>query len=107
MRDRAAALSLVRGRIILVAVFCAAAFSIVAARLIDVMVVGGGPLPGAIAAAAHPMRVDLVDRNGTLIARDLPVGDLYAMPAAFWDIAEAARQLAQAAGTNESRLKAA
>ena len=89
------------------AVFCVAAFSIVAARLVDVMVFGSESRPVAGAAAAHPMRADLVDRNGILIARDLPVSDLYAMPATFWDTAEAARELAGATGANEFRLRAA
>jgi len=107
MRDRVAALSLVRGRIVLAAIFCAAAFSIVAARLVDVMVFDEGTAPSSVATAAHLLRADLVDRNGTLIARDLPVSDLYARPAAFWDTADAARELAQATGANESRLRTA
>ena len=30
-------------------------------------------------------RADLTDRNGELLARDLPVKDLYARPHVFWD----------------------
>lgn len=99
--------SLVRSRIAVAAAFCAAAFSIVAARLVDVMVFGAAPARAYVAAASQPMRADLVDRNGVLIARDLPVSDLYATPAAFWDIAESARELAKATGANEAHLKAA
>jgi cell division protein FtsI (penicillin-binding protein 3) len=40
------------------------------------------------------------------IARDLPVSDLYAAPAVFWDTKEAARDLAKATGASEERLNA-
>src|SRR5262245_27505998 len=96
MAKRPVAPSLVRSRIALAPCCCGAAFSLIAVRLIDVMVLGGGGGRGSYAVTAvHPMRADLVDRNGALIARDLPVSDLYAMPANFWDIEEAARDLAQ------------
>src|SRR5258705_2033714 len=107
MKPRPVAPSLVRSRIALAALFCATAFSIVAARLVDVMVFGAGPRAAGAASIAHPMRADLVDRNGVLIARDLPVSDLYAMPAALWDTDEAAHELAAATGTDEAHLKAA
>ncbi|MGQ0741028.1 MAG: peptidoglycan D,D-transpeptidase FtsI family protein [Alphaproteobacteria bacterium] len=94
----------VRGRIALVAVFSAFAFALIGARLVDVAVFGAGG-----AASPHGMRVlaqraDLVDRNGVLIARDLPVHDLYARPAEFVDAGAAARALAAATGTDERRL---
>ena len=107
MTGRPVAPSLVRSRIALAAIFCAACFSIIAARLVDVMVFGAAPSSLYVAATAHPMRADLVDRNGVLIARDLPVSDLYAMPATFWDTGEAARELAQVTGADEARLKSA
>ena len=40
-------------------------------------------------------RADLTDRNGELLARDLPVKDLYARPHVFWDKAQAAHDLAR------------
>jgi len=108
MHKRPVAPSLVRSRIVLAAAFCAAAFSIVSVRLVDVMVFGAGSAPAANAAAtAQPMRADLVDRNGALIARDLPVSDLYATPQAFWDTDEAARELSKVTGADETRLKTA
>jgi cell division protein FtsI (penicillin-binding protein 3) len=96
---------LVRSRIALAAAFSAAAFSVVAARLFEVMVFGAGLATADLAPTAQPMRADLVDRNGVLIARDLPVSDLYASPAAFWDTEEAARELASVTGSDEKRLK--
>ena len=105
-RRLAAATGLVRSRIALAAVFAAAGFSIVGARLVDVMVFGAGPAVTAGASAdSETIRADLVDRNGDLIARDLPVSDLYASPAVFWDTNEAAHGLAAATGADEARLK--
>jgi cell division protein FtsI (penicillin-binding protein 3) len=101
------AVTLVRSRIVLAAVFCAAAFSVVAARLFEVMVLGAGLATADLTPLAHPMRADLVDRNGVLIARDLPVSDLYASPAALWDTDEAARELASATGADGVRLSQA
>ena len=51
-------------------------------------------------------RADLTDRNGELLARDLPVKDLYARPHVFWDKEQAARGLAAATGADEARLDA-
>ena len=107
MQAKPAAQNIVRGRIVVAAAFCAFAFATVAARLIDVMVFSGAQGPGIAARDNHPMRADLVDRNGTLIARDLPVSDLYASPKNFWDTGEAARELAAATGADEERLKKA
>jgi cell division protein FtsI (penicillin-binding protein 3) len=85
--------------------FCAAGFSVIAARLAEVMVFGVGATSGAVVSqTAHPMRADLLDRNGVLIARDLPVSDLYASPGTFWDTNEAAHALAEVTGADESRL---
>ena len=107
MDKRAAATGLVRSRIALAALFFAVGFSVIAARLVDVMVFGADTVTAAATPAAHAMRADLVDRNGVLIARDLPVSDLYASPANFWDTKEAARELAQITGANEAHLKEA
>jgi cell division protein FtsI (penicillin-binding protein 3) len=106
MVKRPAASLLVRNRIAFAALFSAACFSIVVARLIDVMVFGSTSA-ATVATLAHPMRADLVDRNGVLIARDLPVSDLYATPSAFWDTNEAADELAAATGAEVRHLKEA
>jgi cell division protein FtsI (penicillin-binding protein 3) len=99
--------NVLRGRIAIAALISTVAFSVVTARLLDVMVFGTGPVRAAPAVVAVPKRADLVDRNGLLIARDLPVSDLYASPAAFWDSDDAAHQLAITTGADEQRLRAA
>jgi len=98
--------AIVRSRIRLSVALCAFAFGVIVFRLLEVMVFGAGlPASAGVAPPVQPMRADLVDRNGVLIARDLPVSDLYAAPAAFWDTDEAARELAKATGADEARLK--
>jgi cell division protein FtsI (penicillin-binding protein 3) len=91
-------------RIVIGAVFSVAAFVLVGIRLVHVTLLSGD---GAGASFAHPVtaRADLTDRNGELLARDLPVKDLYARPHAFWDKDEAARDLAAATGADVNRLR--
>lgn len=89
-------------RIVIGAVICVAAFALVGLRLVHVTLLTS--LEGGHAPAALTARADLVDRNDELLARDLPVKDLYARPDVFWDKAEAARGLADATGASEGRL---
>ncbi len=89
-------------RIIIGAVLSIAAFALVGIRLVHVTLLKS--IDGVRAAEQVVARADLVDRNGELLARDLPVKDLYARPKVFWDKAEAARGLAQATGASEERL---
>ena len=107
MGARPQAVSLVRRRIALTAIFCAFAFAIIGVRLVDVMVLGtrATAMAAQIAPSVHQKRADFVDRNGVLIARDLPVADLYATPAAFWDADEAAHALSVAIGASEAHLR--
>ena len=89
-------------RIIIGAVICVAAFALVGIRLVHVTLLKS--LDPAHAATAVVARADLTDRNGELLARDLPVKDLYARPAVFWDKPEAARELSAATGADAGRL---
>ena len=89
-------------RIIIGAVLCTAAFALVGIRLVHVTLLKS--LDGVRAATTVEARADLTDRNGELLARDLPVKDLYARPSVFWDKPEAARELAQATGADKGRL---
>jgi cell division protein FtsI (penicillin-binding protein 3) len=89
-------------RIIIGAVLCIAAFALVGIRLVHVTLLKS--LDGVRPVQQVVARADLVDRNGELLARDLPVKDLYARPQVFWDKAEAARNLAAATGADQGRL---
>ena len=90
-------------RIVIGAGFCVAAFVLVVLRLIHVTLLGGGA-DNSVIEQAVVARADLTDRNGELLARDLPVKDLYARPHVFWDKAQAAHDLALATGADEHRL---
>jgi len=82
-----------------------AAFALVGVRLVHVTLLK--PLDSGRVPVAAAARADLTDRNGELLARDLPVEDLYARPNVFWDKREAARGLALATASDERRLLAA
>ena len=89
-------------RIVIGAGLCVVAFALVGLRLVHVTLLQSWDTGRAATAIAA--RADLTDRNGELLARDLPVKDLYARPAVFWDKAEAARGLSAATGASEARL---
>lgn len=88
-------------RIVIGAAFCVAAFLLVGFQLVDVTLLHGHGHAG-FADRVLAARADLTDRNGELLARDLPVKDLYARPHVFWDKDEAAHDLAAATGAEES-----
>jgi cell division protein FtsI (penicillin-binding protein 3) len=99
--------STIQRRIIIAAGFCVTAFALVGLRLVDVGILKGGAT-GASSAAIDQVpvtRADLLDRNGLVLARDLPVGDLYARPHALEDREEAARLLGTTTGVGAARLE--
>ncbi|HTQ14338.1 MAG TPA: penicillin-binding protein 2 [Rhizomicrobium sp.] len=93
-------------RMVLAAGFCVAAFSLICVKLVDVAVLKSPANRAAVTAIDKPVivRADIVDRNGELLARSIPVDDLYAMPHAFDDKAEAAREIAGALGLDAAKL---
>jgi len=83
---------MIQRRIVISAGLLVMAFALIGIRLVDVMVLKGRVTGVAeIADKPLPARADLLDRNGQLLARDLPVADLYAQPAAFEDRGERTR----------------
>jgi cell division protein FtsI (penicillin-binding protein 3) len=90
-------------RIVIGAVIAVAAFSLVGLRLVDVTLLGRHDNRPYRAHTITP-RADLIDRNGELLARDLPVKDLYAQPRYFWNKTQAADALARATGGDARRL---
>jgi cell division protein FtsI (penicillin-binding protein 3) len=93
-------------RIVIAAGFCVIAFSLVGVRLFDVAVLKGAVTGAAIVTAEKPIliRADITDRNGQLLARDLPVADLYVTPKDLDDKAAAARDLGDALGLDPAGL---
>ncbi|MDE2134339.1 MAG: penicillin-binding protein 2 [Alphaproteobacteria bacterium] len=91
-------------RIVIGAVICVAAFALVGVRLIDVTLFISNVAAGKQSAVSATSRGDIVDRNGELMARELPADDLYARPHMFADKRLAAHELATATGTEERRL---
>ncbi len=91
-------------RIVVGALFCAMAFALVGVRLVDVTLLRGAAGGRGVADRTPQIRADLVDRRGELLARDLPVEDLYARPHNFVDRTAAAHELAAATGADERRL---
>ena len=76
-------------RIVIGAGFCIVAFALIGLRLVHVTVMSG-PVTAGFSDHEEIARADLTDRNGELLARDLPVKDLYARPHVFWDKDQAA-----------------
>ena len=92
-------------RIVIGAALCVGAFALVGVRLIDVTLFRSDIAGIAANVSVAAARSDLIDRNGELLARDLPVMDLYARPRALDDKDEAAHALAHATGADYGRLK--
>lgn len=89
-------------RIVIGAALCVAAFVVVGIQLVKVTLFRAPPPTGLEHVAIA--RSDIVDRNGELLARDLPVTDLYALVDALDDKEEAAHDLAAATGASYDRL---
>ncbi|MBT6204046.1 MAG: penicillin-binding protein 2 [Rhodospirillaceae bacterium] len=84
-----------RARMVVLAMCFLAAFVVVGGRLIEVMAVPGSLETAMVdASAAAPLgRADVVDRNGVLLATNLPTASLYAEPRRILDAAETALAL--------------
>src|SRR5271166_5235099 len=97
---------MIRRRVVIAAGLSIMAFALIGLRLVDVMVLKRqtAGAPAALVDLSPSRRGDLLDRNGILLARDLPTEDLYARPASLRNHAHAARDLALATGVDLRRL---
>ncbi|MBX7198184.1 MAG: penicillin-binding protein 2 [Rhodospirillaceae bacterium] len=85
-----------RMRLVVTAGLVAVAFSLVGVRLVDLMVLGDGPsvMTRVREPGRSPMaRADIVDRNGVIIATNLPTVNLFADAVAVPDAKIAAAKL--------------
>ncbi len=85
-----------RMRLVVTAGLVAVAFSLIAGRLVELMVLGDGPseITRAREPGSSPMaRADIVDRNGVIIATNLPTVNLFADSQAVPDAKIAAAKL--------------
>jgi cell division protein FtsI (penicillin-binding protein 3) len=92
-----AALETCRTRLVATAALFAVVFMVVALRLVDVVVFSGGVAELHVArtrpGAPSPVRADILDRNGKLLATTLDSPSLYADPRQIIDAREATRAI--------------
>lgn len=94
--------TLLQRRIVIGALLCVGAFALVGIRLVHVTLLKSPTQD--VETVTYLSRADLTDRNGVLLARDLPVKDLYVRPQLFSNKAQAAHDLARATDTDDRRL---
>ncbi|MGC8534264.1 MAG: peptidoglycan D,D-transpeptidase FtsI family protein [Rhizomicrobium sp.] len=102
--DVSAPPTIIQRRIAIAALICVMAFAVIGFRLFDIMVLSRGYVRHRGVAPPVTTRADLLDRNGELLARDLPVHDLYAQPHFLVHKRRVARELAKATGAGVQRL---
>lgn len=102
---RGSAMDLARGRLVIVSAVFALLYILIAARLFDLTILQGELQRDKISSAAAapmvapepaPLRADIVDRNGVLLATSLETPSLYADPALIASPAQAAKALTAA-----------
>src|SRR5690606_9745570 len=90
------AVELSRDRLVLGGALFAIAFGVIALRLVDIAVRGGAAADETVASTAVERglpRAEILDRNGVMLAGNLPTASLYANPRQVLDPEEAARRL--------------
>ena len=91
-------LELARTRLIVAGAIFAICFAVLSIRLLDLSLLGAGVDPAAPQMAASDAltleRRDIVDRNGVVLATNLPTDSLYVDPAQVIDAEEAVAELA-------------
>lgn len=90
------ALEIGRTRLLVTAAIFTLAFCVIAVRMVDVSLFKGHVVTASRphkAADAAFERVDIIDRNGVLLATSLPIASLYAHPKEIGNPVEAARKI--------------
>ena len=92
------ALGIGRHRLMIIGALFMLGFFVIAIRLVDLTVIGDGfePRFAGVAEAARSARLDrhdITDRNGTLLATNLPTASVYADPGRMLNIDEAVAKL--------------
>jgi cell division protein FtsI (penicillin-binding protein 3) len=87
-----------RTRLLVTGALFALVFTVVALRIVEIVVVGGGTAESQIGrfrivTPPVPSHADIVDRNGNVLAATLDSPSLYANPKQIVDAADAARKL--------------
>lgn len=100
-----------RNRLMIASALFAAAFAVVAVRLVDVTLLGesgAARLAHSVGKTFHRTgRADIVDRNGVLLASSLKTASLYANPRVILDVDEAAAKLvSQLPDLDEASIRA-
>ncbi len=101
--SRLSGLETARTRVLVALTVFVLAFAATAVRLVELGVVEAAAPSAPLAAGSEiaPMRGDIVDRNGVLLATSLPTATLIANPRRVIDVEEAAQALADVfAGSN-------
>jgi cell division protein FtsI (penicillin-binding protein 3) len=97
--------NIVQRRIAILSLICVLAFALIGVRLIDLTLLRPtAAVPAVVGPHVVASRADITDRNGTLLARDLVVHDLYVHPALVSDPAQGARVLSIALHLDQQRL---
>jgi cell division protein FtsI (penicillin-binding protein 3) len=82
-------------RLLLIVVVFLGAFGLLTGRLVELTLLRGDETqragPGAF--APPPLRAEILDRDGQMLATNLGVASLYANPAEVWDVHEAVTKL--------------
>ena len=100
-----------RNRLMIASALFAAAFAVVAVRLVDVTLLGESATARLAQSAGKPVhrtgRANIIDRNGVLLASSLKTASLFANPRDILDADEAAARLAsQLPDLNEAKARA-
>lgn len=92
--EAGAALSLSRGRLMVIGAVLGVSFALLGVRAVGLALSPASEGAGVRSYASAPVRGEITDRDGEVLATNLDFHSLYADPRMVWDAGETARQLA-------------